>query len=235
MTTHFGQFTQLENYIRYSNKSSQIFHSFTKGRPRTLTRVELEKCKDKALETLEKILTLETLPLFTQNTHQFQTESKAWFNRYNAARNGSTRYPIGVRLILPIAPRVVLTHTQSLEENRDQFADELTLMANVRAYWQIAYQVRGFNESSIVVNAYLSYPLQRIIDYVPLLIEHEFNQRLAARLQEMLFENLLEGPDAGAKLQELLTEDPAIASKRTLLEGRIARLLEIKQKLDSLG
>ncbi|KAJ7841840.1 P-loop containing nucleoside triphosphate hydrolase protein [Mycena leptocephala] len=185
------------------------------GRHRTLTRVELETCKDQALETLEKMLALEKLPLFTQNTHQFQTESKAWLARYYAVRNGSTRYLLGVRLILLFAPCVALTRTQALEENRDPFADELALMANVRAYWQIAYQ--------------------RIIDYVPLLIEHEFNQRLAARLQEMLFENLLKGPDAGAKLQELLTEDPAIASKRTLLEGRIARLMEIKQKLDSLG
>ncbi|KAJ7187045.1 P-loop containing nucleoside triphosphate hydrolase protein [Mycena filopes] len=95
------------------------------------------------------------------------------------------------------------------------FADELGLMANVRAYWQIAYQ--------------------RIIDYVPLLVEHEFSQRLANRLQEMLFENLLRGPDASAKMRELLTEDPTISAKRALLQSRKDRLLVIKEKLDGLS
>jgi hypothetical protein len=78
-----------------------LFYSFIKGHHRTLTRVELGTCKDQALETLEKMLALEKLPLFTQNTHQFKTESNAWFTRYNAVRNSSTRYLLGVRLILP--------------------------------------------------------------------------------------------------------------------------------------
>ncbi|KAJ6558304.1 P-loop containing nucleoside triphosphate hydrolase protein [Mycena capillaripes] len=183
MTTHFGQFTQLEKYIR------------------NLTRAELEICKEQALETLEKVLALEKLPLFTQNTHQFQTETKAWLTRYATVRNSASNYLIRGRMSSMLA--------------EGEYGDELTLMANVRAYWQIAYQ--------------------RTIDYVPLLIEHEFNQRLTARLQEMLFENLLEGPDVGAKMQELLTEDPAIAAKRGLLERQIARLLEIKQKVDGLS
>ncbi|KAJ7640281.1 P-loop containing nucleoside triphosphate hydrolase protein [Mycena polygramma] len=177
MTTHFGQFTQLENHIR------------------ALTRIEVETCKQQALETLEKMLALETLPLFTQNTHQFQTETRAWLTRYTAVRN---TYPMSL--------------------NPDGYGEELTLMANVRAYWQIAYQALE----------------QRIIDWVPLIIEHEFNQRLAGRLQEVLFENLLEGPEAGTKMQELLTEDPEISAERALLEGRIGRLLEIRQKLEDV-
>ncbi|KAJ6510740.1 P-loop containing nucleoside triphosphate hydrolase protein [Mycena sanguinolenta] len=190
-TTHFRQFTQLEIYIR------------------TLIHAELETCKDQALETLEKMLALEKIPLFTQNTHQFQTETKAWFARYNTVRHHWPSYRLG---ILP--PNVPLTVYALMSQN-EPYAEELVLMANVRAYWQIAYQ--------------------RIIDYVPLLIEHEFMQRLAGRLQEMLFENMLEGPDASTRMQELLTEDPEISAKRNRLEGRIMRLAEIKQKLDGLS
>ncbi|KAJ7279968.1 P-loop containing nucleoside triphosphate hydrolase protein [Mycena rebaudengoi] len=168
-SSHFGQFKELENYVQ------------------KLTRSELENCKEEALETLEKLLSLEKLPLFTQNTHQLQSQSQHWLSRY--------------------APFE--------ETGRDDFADELALMANVRSYWQVAYQ--------------------RIIDYVPLLIEHEFNQNLAMRLRETLVNALLKGPDASAKLQDLLVEDPKIASERALLEGRIARLLDMKQKLDDLA
>ncbi|KAJ7242403.1 P-loop containing nucleoside triphosphate hydrolase protein [Mycena haematopus] len=188
-TTHFGQFTQLERYIR------------------TLIHAALVSYKDQALETLEKMLALEKLPLFTQNT-QFQTETKAWFTRYNTVRHYWSNYHRTL-------PSNVTMAAQALMAQGEEYAEELVLMANVRAYWQIAYQ--------------------RIIDYVPLLIEHEFNQRLAARLQEMLFENMLEGPDASARMQELLTEDPEVSVKRNLLEGRIARLVEIKQKLDGLS
>ncbi|KAF8198265.1 P-loop containing nucleoside triphosphate hydrolase protein [Mycena galopus ATCC 62051] len=189
--THFSQFTRLEKYIG------------------TLIRAELEVCKDHALETLEKMLALEKLPLFTQNTHQFQTESKAWFTRYNTVRHHWSSYRLGV--LPPNTPLV----PQALMYQGEEYAEELVLMANVRAYWQIAYQ--------------------RIIDYVPLLIEHEFNQRLAARLQEMLFENILEGPDARARMQDLLKEDTNISVQRNLLEARIVRLGEIKQKLDGLS
>jgi predicted ester cyclase len=51
----------------------------------------------------------------------------------------------------------------------------------------------------------------------------------------MLFKDILEGPDTRAKMQELLTEDPAISARRSFLEGRIARLVEIKQTLDGLS
>ncbi|KAJ7025176.1 P-loop containing nucleoside triphosphate hydrolase protein [Mycena alexandri] len=180
MHSHFSQFTQLETYIRI------------------LTQIELEKCHDQALKTLEKLLAFEKLPLFTQNTHQYLTESKAWLARYTSFQTNSWKYLRAE------------AHTQP-----GAFVEELVLMANVRAYWQIAYQ--------------------RIIDYVPLAVEHEFSQRLANSLQEMLFADLLQGPDASAKMQELLIEEPSISTKRGLLKSRIARLEEIKQKLDALS
>ncbi|KAJ7140089.1 P-loop containing nucleoside triphosphate hydrolase protein [Mycena crocata] len=193
MTSHFGQFTQLDNYIR------------------SLTRAELERCKQQALETLKKMLSLEKLPLFTQNNNYLKSETRAWFARYTTARGNSHIYRLSGSSIVPVLHPMA----QSLVQEGDPFFDELALMANVRAYWQVAYQ--------------------RIIDYVPLLIEHEFNQCLTGRLQEMLFQNLLQGPDVSTKMQELLTEDASVSAERRRLEGRITRLLDIKQKLDGLS
>ncbi|KAJ7776193.1 P-loop containing nucleoside triphosphate hydrolase protein [Mycena metata] len=191
ISAYFGQFTQLETYIRY-------FTVYWNNQT-TLTQVELERCHDKGLKTLEKLLAFETLPLFTQNTHQFLTESKAWLNRYTPFQANSWKYHL----------------RQEVHNEPGAFIEELALMANVRAYWQIAYQ--------------------RIIDYVPLAVEHEFSQRLANRLQEVLFADLLQGPDVSARMQELLIEEPTISARRTLLKSRIARLEEIKLKLDGLS
>ncbi|KAJ7609630.1 P-loop containing nucleoside triphosphate hydrolase protein [Roridomyces roridus] len=127
MDKYFAQFTQLKEYIR------------------ELTCAELERCRVEALKTLEKMLVLERVPLFT--------------------KHGS-------------------------------FA--------------------------------------RIIDYVPLLIEHEFNQRMAERLQPMLFEQLLSGSDVSVKMQELMAEDPVVCAQRRSLKTQMERLSEIKQKLDGL-
>ncbi|KAJ7773676.1 P-loop containing nucleoside triphosphate hydrolase protein [Mycena maculata] len=220
MPAYFGQFTKLEEYIRSPHWFLLNYCiNFLTAVYRNLTRTELEVCKDQALETLEKMLALEKLPLFTQNTNYFLSESKAWLTRYAAVRGNSSNYLLSARAVgnnhftasTRAASNVII---EPWAEEREPFLDELILMSNVRAYWQIAYQ--------------------RIIDYVPLLIEHEFNQRLAVRIEEILFENLLQGPDASTRMQDLLTEDPAISAKRTMLEGRIARLLEIKGKLDGL-
>ncbi|CAK5277920.1 unnamed protein product [Mycena citricolor] len=95
------------------------------------------------------------------------------------------------------------------------YESELDLMATVRAYWQIAYR--------------------RIIDYVPLVIEREFNQCMASRLEPVLIQNLLRGPDMTTRLRDLLAEDSAISAKRAFLHDRISRLIEIQRKLDGLG
>ncbi|KAJ7485041.1 P-loop containing nucleoside triphosphate hydrolase protein [Mycena galericulata] len=192
MSTYFSQFTKLEDHIR------------------NLTHAELESCKEQAMETLEKMLEFEKLPLFTQNTHLFQSETHAWLTRYTAVSNGSSRY-----LLTQPAPTRASANYILGDNIEGPFTEELNLMAKVRAYWQIAYQ--------------------RVIDYVPLLIEHEFNQRLGARLEEVLFENLLQGPNASARMQDLLTEDPSISARRNLLERQIARLSEMKRKLDGLS
>jgi len=91
----------------------------------------------------------------------------------------------------------------------------LGVMGTVRTYFQVAYK--------------------RIIDYVPLTIEHELNQALANALQRSLFESFSAEGDATNRMKALLTEDPVVAKKREFLEERQTRLLRIKQRLDTFG
>jgi len=75
--------------------------------------------------------------------------------------------------------------------------------------------------------------IQRIIDNVPLIIEHELNQKFATRIRNTLIHTIFKDSHSGrVKLEELLNEDPIIALRRTDLEDRICRLSKIKIKLD---
>lgn len=65
------------------------------------------------------------------------------------------------------------------------------------------------------------------------MIEHELNQALSLNLQKTLFDSLLGGSDVTKRMKELLSQDPSIASRRTFLEEKKTRLLQIKARLES--
>ncbi|KAK0214373.1 P-loop containing nucleoside triphosphate hydrolase protein [Armillaria fumosa] len=90
--------------------------------------------------------------------------------------------------------------------------EALVVMAKVRTYFEVAYK--------------------RFIDNVPLTIEHELHQSLSERLLESLIKDM-GGPNAHERARELFREDPDIASRRSVLQERIARLEEIRGRLYS--
>jgi vacuolar protein sorting-associated protein 1 len=57
-----------------------------------LTLKELSICKEEALRTVVKILELEKIPVFTQNTHYLESEGKKWLSRYSYAQRHSSQY-----------------------------------------------------------------------------------------------------------------------------------------------
>jgi hypothetical protein len=75
---------------------------------------------------------------------------------------------------------------------------------------------------------------QRVIDYIPLTIEHELCQALANILQQRLFQAVFAEQNLSAeRRRELVSEDPVVAARREQLEKKKKRLVEIKQTLDS--
>ncbi|KAG1876589.1 P-loop containing nucleoside triphosphate hydrolase protein [Suillus subalutaceus] len=97
----------------------------------------------------------------------------------------------------------------------DSFEEELVVMADVRAYYHVAYK--------------------RIIDHIPLTIEHALHHALAKQLSQSLLTSLLtdvaSGPNFSERMKELVSEDPSIAQKRLMLSTRKERLLNIRRRL----
>jgi hypothetical protein len=97
----------------------------------------------------------------------------------------------------------------------DSFEEELVVMADVRAYYHVAYK--------------------RIIDHIPFTIEHALHHALAKQLSQSLLTSLLTGPASGPnfpeRMKELVSEDASIAQKRLMLSTRKERLLNIRRRL----
>ncbi|KAG6379656.1 P-loop containing nucleoside triphosphate hydrolase protein [Boletus reticuloceps] len=97
----------------------------------------------------------------------------------------------------------------------DEFEDELVVMADVRAYFTIAYK--------------------RIIDHIPLKIHQSLHLALAVKLSVSLLQRLIvDSTSTGNfadRMKELVSEDPAIEAKRVQLETKRTRLQEMRRKL----
>ncbi|KAI9568111.1 P-loop containing nucleoside triphosphate hydrolase protein [Boletus coccyginus] len=102
---------------------------------------------------------------------------------------------------------------------RDQFEDELVVMADVRAYFTLAYK--------------------RIIDHIPLKIEQSLHQALAEKLSVSLLQRLMVDTTSTGnfadRMRELVSEDPATEAKRTQLESKRTRLQEMKRRLVNIA
>ncbi|KAG1834900.1 P-loop containing nucleoside triphosphate hydrolase protein [Suillus variegatus] len=97
----------------------------------------------------------------------------------------------------------------------DSFEEELVVMADVRAYYHVAYK--------------------RIVDHIPLTIEHALHHALAGQLSQSLLTSLLSdlasGPDFSERMNELVSEDPSITQKRIMLSTKRQRILDIRRRL----
>ncbi|KZT66610.1 hypothetical protein DAEQUDRAFT_695305 [Daedalea quercina L-15889] len=96
----------------------------------------------------------------------------------------------------------------------DEYAEELHVMAEVRAYFHIAYR--------------------RIIDYVPLSIDHLLLNGLSERLQGTLIEKLgLGSAKSIERCTAYLAEDANVVASRTELTGKKERLESVQKELDN--
>jgi len=158
-----------------------------------LTRQERDRCRDDARNILKKVLQFESRPLFTQNSAFLSSERNKWLVKH--------------------APLYYTSHSRRYYEENEKYYQELELMAESYAYFQVAHK--------------------RIIDYVPLTIEHELNQTFVNNLQNLLFSNITQESTTPGRLEELVQESPDITKRRRKLETRRMDLLKIKQKLDT--
>lgn len=116
----------------------------------------------------------------------------------------------------------------------DKHDTELEVMAEVRAYFQVAYKVR---ERLLVVRRRANATHdQRIIDYVPRAIDAEIVEALASKVRDALTEDLIEASNDGkAKAKSMMQDDPQAAAQREMLQGRQRRLSTARRALQAFG
>jgi len=239
ISIHFGRFKVLEDYVG------------------DLIRTQVEICKAHAQEAVKMALDMETTPHYTQNTRYFQLLREEWLAHYKKVRVNPSQYRNQAREdrnfpseALHLGAELVaeaLSYNMSMKSTRpftmaetpetnalrafaeaghpnfwapdltrpDSYEEELIVMADVRAYYHIAYK--------------------RVIDNIPLTIEHGLHRNLAKQFSTSLFTNLLieaaSGPNFSERMRALLGEDASISEKRKTVSARKKRLTDIRRRL----
>ncbi|KAF8833902.1 hypothetical protein BDN67DRAFT_1006232 [Paxillus ammoniavirescens] len=218
--TYFGRFKVLQQLVS------------------ELIGADVEEYKSRTRCAMKETLELEDRPNYTQNTHYLLTLREKWLNKYRLGRRNPSQYqlpsePGGFDCASPQMQTYEVSNAlhylaqagysgltaddlnRLRPYNPDDFEDELIVMADVRAYFHVAYK--------------------RIIDHIPLKIEHSLHQALAGKLSVTLLQSLIVDTTAQGNFAErmkvLVSEDPAIALRRDHLQARRARLQDYRRKL----
>ncbi|KAG1878986.1 P-loop containing nucleoside triphosphate hydrolase protein [Suillus subluteus] len=209
ISVHFGRFKVLEGYVG------------------NLIRTQVDICKALTKEAVKIALDLETTPYYTQNTHYLQTLSEKWLAYYKSVLSdivspyyrGESPESKALRALAEAGYTGLSIPDLARLIPPDSREKELIVMADVRAYYHVAYK--------------------RIIDHIPLTIEHALHHALAEQLSQSLLTSLLtdvaSGHNFSERMNELVSEDASIAQKRASLSTRKQRLSDIRRRLMTFG
>ncbi|KAI0698694.1 P-loop containing nucleoside triphosphate hydrolase protein [Earliella scabrosa] len=189
---------------------------------------QLHRHSQRATAHVKTILKLESAPPFTQNTHYFADKRDQQLAQYKRARPkaNSSNFNFSSGATAGTVPEALaalarLGFTVKEEDlgklnPPDEFQEELEVMAEVRAYFQVAYK--------------------RVIDYVPLSIDSYFLYAFAEGLQEVLFAKLeLGAPSADKKCAAYIAEEPGIVALRSEVFTKKRRLESVQNALFNFG
>ncbi|KAI0696227.1 P-loop containing nucleoside triphosphate hydrolase protein [Cerioporus squamosus] len=186
---------------------------------------QLQIHAEQATNHIKTILALEAATPFTQNTHYFADKRDKQLAQYKQARpHGPVRLfssPTEENMKNALASLARLGYTVKEEDlgklnPADEFEEELELMAEVRAYFYVAYK--------------------RVIDYIPLSIDQHFLYTLAEGLQPVLLDKLGVGSStADARCTSYIAEEPGVVSLRSELLSKKKRLESVQKALFNFG
>ena len=138
LATHFGRFRKLERHMRYKGLPP-VPRCDTDPASRLVTRAELDKYKDRGSQTLEIALERENFPVFVGNIKDFDSARKKWLAHYKHEWQNSE----GRALPSGRSSNSRWSNLGLEDENIvvDDFEDELVVMAEVHAYFEVAHKV----------------------------------------------------------------------------------------------
>ena len=104
-----------------------------------MVRIELDKIKANALQTIDNILQLERNLIYTQNTEFLASEKQRWSSIYTLIQQNSSKCLINTDASEPESDD---DQDKLVEIIDDRFQQALSVMVNVMAYFQVAYKVK---------------------------------------------------------------------------------------------
>ncbi|KAF9258362.1 hypothetical protein L218DRAFT_735587 [Marasmius fiardii PR-910] len=218
---HFGEFGQGHLERQISN----------------IVQDHLRKRYDQTRGRLEWLVKLEDRPN-TSNTHYFDDYRDKFYGFYKGLRQKEKNPEVVSYLTSKIYPLTTInskqTHVQSALSNLaslgfnsikasdlqrllpgDEMEPALKIMAEVRAYFQVAYK--------------------RFADNVPLVIDYELIRGLERDLLPILFAGLgIHGQDGPEICREFAEENPSVADTREALSKKLERLQVASLELTKL-
>ncbi|KAJ7057470.1 P-loop containing nucleoside triphosphate hydrolase protein [Mycena amicta] len=216
---------------------SQHFSAFGQGglenRIMILLQQHLKKRTDAAHELISTLIKLEMPAPMTLNEHYLADYRQKYLARYRAAREKASNNAFATQ-IENHQPPSPLASPSTIDSILGQFASiglsglkaedfarllptdkmgpALEIMADVRAYFQVAYK--------------------RVTDNIPLAIDYELVRGVGRDLLPLLYNNLGVGGKEGDRIcRELAQESPSVANKREELSKKMERLETASQEL----
>ncbi|KAF8890586.1 hypothetical protein CPB85DRAFT_1332852 [Mucidula mucida] len=152
----------------------------------------LNEIQENAAKHLEWLLALEHHP-FTLNTHYLESYREKYLKKFQEEKT-----------------------SDEPDQPADAASPEIVLMAEVRAYFQVAYK--------------------RIIDNVPRAIDYDGLMALSTRVNEALVCGLgVDAEGSSSRLKEYFAEAPDVTDLRAELQAKQKRLEEITTRLNAFS
>ncbi|KAI0250045.1 P-loop containing nucleoside triphosphate hydrolase protein [Lactifluus subvellereus] len=199
-------------------------HGGLKERVCNIVTTHLELCAKETSKRIEFLLQVEREPS-TQNKHYFKDyrrkflalykglfhthSNDAFIERLQGRGSQSSQFNSALDGIIANLAKIGFRDVKPLElaalQSSEEADDALKIMADVRAYFQVAFK--------------------RFVDNIPKAIDELLVLGLAKGLQDALVNGLgLDSPDAHERCTRLLAESPHIAGRRERLIARQSRL-----------
>ncbi|KAF9047677.1 P-loop containing nucleoside triphosphate hydrolase protein [Panaeolus papilionaceus] len=233
-------FTVITDYVKDIIKKyfEDIGQGLLEQKVRSIMQIHLKQCFERAESKLEWLLNIEVWP-FSMNTHYFLDYRSKFLAYYRKIRQESQHGPIIDQLSKTGDPNFAYsTQTQALATvmaglaqlgitnigaadlpkllPSDTMEPALTIMADVRAYFQVAYK--------------------RFTDNVPLAVDFELLRGTHRDVLRNLHSGLgINGPQGSRICQELVQESTRVADKRADLRKKLERLEAANDELLRLG
>ncbi|PPR05457.1 hypothetical protein CVT24_008226 [Panaeolus cyanescens] len=230
-------FSVVSDYVKeiVSSHFENIGQGLLLQKVRCTIQAHLKQCLERAESKLEWLLSIETWP-FSMNTHYFLDYRSKFLAYYRGCRQQSqhgsvleslaktdesfSSQNVALSEVLSGLAKLGIHNIDANDLSKllpsDVMEPALMIMADVRAYFQVAYK--------------------RFTDNVPLAIDFELLQGIHRDVLRHIHVGLgINGPQGRRVCQELVQESSRIADKRTDLQKKLERLEAANDKLLRLG